>query len=231
MICQTPKLPELTTIEIGNEKQRLIIIDDFLIDPALARQQAGLQKFAQINPYYPGIRSTYPEAETEQWRSALSPILSGIFETDCGQWCAENWFSIVTTPPTELAPIQRLPHVDGTDHRQIALMLYLHETSHGGTAFFRHKRSGYESLTPSRYPEYKKQLEQDVSSLGLPAAKYVGDGEPHFEIIHTVDAVYNRAVLYRGNCFHSGVINNQSPLPPDPFVGRLTVNAFFRPQS
>ncbi|MEL7445514.1 MAG: DUF6445 family protein, partial [Pseudomonadota bacterium] len=109
------------------------------------------------------------------------------------------------------------------------MMLYLHETEHGGTAFFRHKSTGLESLTAETFPQYKAALEADVRTTGLPPAQYPTDGRPHFERTHVTSGAFNEAVFYRGNILHSGVIDNAAPLPTDPGRGRLTINAFFRP--
>ena len=145
----------------------------------------------------------------------------------------QAWYSIVTTPPADLLPIQRLPHIDGTDPTQIAMMLYLHRTgprsAHRGTAFFRHRSTGLEALTADDYPRYAAALQADVTRTGLPPAAYATDGAPHFERTHMVPGHFNSAVFYRGNILHSGVIDNAAPLPADPLTGRLTINAFFRP--
>jgi hypothetical protein len=109
------------------------------------------------------------------------------------------------------------------------MMLYLHRTGHGGTAFFRHRSTGLESLTPQDYPRYAAAVQADVGRTGLPPAAYTQDGAPHFERTHAVPGTFNSAVFYRGNILHSGVIDNAAPLSADPREGRLTINAFFRP--
>jgi hypothetical protein len=145
----------------------------------------------------------------------------------------QAWYSLVTTPPARLHPIQRLPHVDGTDPEQIAMMLYLHrigpEAKHGGTAFFRHRATGLESLSAEDFPRYAKAVNAEVARTGLPPAAYPTDGAPHFERTHVAEGTFNRAVFYRGNILHSGVIDNAAPLDADPRKGRLTINAFFGP--
>ncbi|MEL6361767.1 MAG: DUF6445 family protein [Pseudomonadota bacterium] len=211
----------------SEQKHKLVRISEFLRAPDTAIEQARLQKFAAITPQYPGIRAGLDRATSDQWLEALSPILTNEFERPIHGWEMQAWFSLVTKPPHALLPIQCLPHVDGTNPTQIALMVYLHHTSHGGTAFFRHKATGLESLTDETFPVYKRQLEKDVAQDGLPPKAYVTDGAPYFERTHKVDAIFNTAVLYRGNIFHSGVIED-APLSDDPAQGRLTINAFFR---
>jgi hypothetical protein len=79
----------------------------------------------------------------------ITPRLAAWFGESPARWEMQAWYSLVTSPPGELLPIQRLPHVDGTDPRQIAMMLDLHRTGHGGTAFFRHCSTGLEAVAAS----------------------------------------------------------------------------------
>lgn len=109
------------------------------------------------------------------------------------------------------------------------MMLYLHRTGHGGTAFFRHLSTGLESLTAQDYPRYAAAVQAEYGRTGLPPAAYPTDGAPHFARTHAVPGHFNEAVFYRGNILHSGVIDNNAPLSADPCAGRLTINAFFRP--
>lgn len=207
----------------------LLTVSDFLKAPDDAVNAAFLQKFAKITPQYPGVRAPLEPEVQLSIAKAVSPVLSETFHEPEGQWQIMAWYSLVTCPPQELLPIQRMPHVDGTDPRQLAMMLYLHQTDHGGTAFFRHRSTGSEDLTDASFPEYRRALESDVAKHGLPPACYTTDGEPMFERTHKVDGAFNEAVFYRGNILHSGMIDNTAPLSADPRKGRLTINAFLRP--
>lgn len=213
----------------STQNHRLVTVGGLLADPENVIEQAFLQKFARITPQYPGLRAPLDPAVCAYLLGALAPVLDQGFAAPGTRWEMQGWYSIVTTPPSALAPIQRLPHVDGTDPRQIAMMLYLHRTGHGGTAFFRHRSTGLEALTAEDYPRYAAALQADVARTGLPPAAYTTDGAPHFERIHVVPGPFNSAVFYRGNILHSGVIDNAAPLSSDPREGRLTINAFFRP--
>ena len=213
----------------STQNHRLVTVGGLLADPENVIEQAFLQKFARITPQYPGLRAPLDPVVCAYLLGALAPVLDRGFAAPGTRWEMQAWYSIVTTPPSALAPIQRLPHVDGTDPRQIAMMLYLHRTGHGGTAFFRHRTTGLESLTAADYPRYAAALQADVARSGLPPAAYTTDGAPHFERIHVVPGTFNSAVFYRGNILHSGVIDNAAPLSSDPREGRLTINAFFRP--
>lgn len=232
-----PKTSSIWSIEpaaadvqaIPSFSHRLVTIDNFLAAPDAVRAEAILQKFAKITPQYPGIRAPLPEEACALWLESLAPLLGETFGPPGARWAMQAWFSLVTTPPERLLPIQCFPHVDGTDPRQIAMMLYLHDSPHGGTAFFRHRSTGLEALTAETFPAYRAALEADVARTGLPRPAYPTDGSPHFERIHATGGAFNSAVFYRGNLLHSGVIDNAAPLSADPRSGRLTINAFFRP--
>jgi hypothetical protein len=223
------RLSEPRVDAFSSHNHRLVAIDDLLANPEHVISEACLQKFAKISPQYPGERAALDPAVCAQWLAQLSPLLDQWFGPYGRRWTMQGWYSIVTTPPGDLAPIQRLPHVDGTDPTQVAMMLYLHRTGHGGTAFFRHRSTGLEALTAADYPHYAAALQVDVARTGLPRAAYTTDGAPHFERTYIVPGHFNSAVFYRGNILHSGVIDNAAPLSADPREGRLTINAFFRP--
>lgn len=222
-------LEHLRSEVFSSHNHRLVTANGFLNEPATACAFADLQKFANITPQYPGVRAALDPAVCEAWEEQLAPMLAAHFGPAGCRWAMQAWISLVTTPPAQLAPIQCFPHVDGTDPAQIAMMLYLHDSPHGGTAFFRHISSGLSALTAETFPAYRAALAADVARSGLLQPAYPTDGAPHFERLHATTGAFNSAVFYRGNILHSGVIDNTAPLPADPRTGRLTINAFFRP--
>ena len=222
-------LAQLSHVQFSPCNHGLVTVDGFLAEPEIIREHANLQKFAKITPQYPGIRAALDSHVCEAWLTQLAPLLSTHFGPPDSRWTMQAWYSLVTTPPGHLLPIQCFPHVDGTDPAQIAMMLYLHDSPHGGTAFFRHRSSGLSALTDATFPAYRAALEADVARTGLPKPAYPTDGAPHFERLHATTGAFNSAVFYRGNILHSGVIDNTAPLSAEPCAGRLTINAFFRP--
>lgn len=217
------------TLSFSEYNHRLVAISSFLEQPDCAIENAVLQKFAGITPQYPGLRAALDSEIADHWLDTLSPLLSRAFDAPEGRWSMVAWHSIVSHRPQDLLPIQRLPHVDGTDPNQVAMMLYLHRTGHGGTAFFRHKSTGLEALTEESFPRYRAALEREVRATGLPPAAYITDGAPLFERTYASAGEFNQAIFYRGNILHSGVIDNHAPLSCDPREGRYTINAFLRP--
>lgn len=215
---------------MGAERTNIVRISGFFRDPDAVIAAAAEKGYARINPHYPGIRAP---VEPDLLQTLCDTVAAQDFSNGAPSsrtWNGEAWYSIVTCPPERLTPIQRLPHFDGFNEAQVAVMIYLNHTSHGGTAFFRQRATGFERITEQRFPEYKKALETGVRETGLPAARYVTDGAPHFDKIGESDAAFNSLIIYPGSLLHSGVIRNEEPLESDPVRGRLTINGFFSPQ-
>ncbi|MEE2930055.1 MAG: DUF6445 family protein [Pseudomonadota bacterium] len=214
---------------IGNERTKIVEIAEFFTDPEAVCAASQTKQFAQINPHYPGIRAEVEPGLLDVLCASVSEMASQHLGQAKYTWQGQAWYSIVTQPAQSLTPIQRLPHFDGFDEAQLAVMIYLGQTPHGGTAFYRQRSTGFERVTQARYPEYKTHLEAGVRQTGLPPAAYISDGAPLFEKVYESDGVFNSLILYPGTSLHSGVIRNDRPLSADPGLGRLTINGFFRP--
>ncbi len=208
----------------GAEGEPIVTIDDFATDPkALIAQAAGLP-FARISPYYPGLRALIAPDTSAALLSALQPLCRSAFGCAPGLECA--FYSLVTTPCDQLAPIQRLPHYDGMEPDRLALIVYLCAPRLGGTSFYRHRSTGYETVSPERFAAYRDALHADVQRHGLPPAGYIAADTPLFERLASPGPGFNRALLYRGRNLHSGDIAPGFACDPDPATGRLTITAF-----
>ena len=199
----------IATRALGREGQTLTVIDDFVPDPDALRAAAAAAQFVPGRHHYPGIRAALGEQFGRAVR--VEPI--------------DASFSIVTTPPASLTVPQRLPHVDAHGADRVALIHYLSRNG-GGTAFFRHRATGFESIDEARAPIYLGQLEAELRHGGPPPPAYVGGRDLLFERHTLAEARYNRAYLYPGFLLHSGAIASGAALSPDPAKGRLTVTAF-----
>jgi hypothetical protein len=219
----TGRIIEVT--RCGRENQPVVVIDNFVPDPQALIDDACRHPFGAHGAYYPGIRAAVPPALVQRFIEGLDAIIAEVFGITSGH-VLEAWYSLVTTPPTALAPIQRLPHYDGLEPGRLALLHFLGREEKGGTAFYRQRSSGYESVDASRYPVYKAQLETEVARGGLPQAGYIAGDTPIFERIALHAARFNRAILYRGNTLHCADIPGDLGLSADPARGRLTVNTF-----
>ncbi len=216
--------------KIGRENETVIVIDNALRDPLALVDDAAAQRYQSIGPHFPGLRARASAAFHASALEALRPLISAEFELNAHAWALDCFYSIVSHAPEHLAPIQRLPHFDGIEHSRVAAILYLCPPAFNGTAFFRHRTTGFETVTTERFETYRQALEQDVRKGGLPHAAYIGNGEPYFERIAEFDAVFNRMLVYRGVSLHCSAIPHPEKLTDDPRTGRLTMN-FFMHQS
>lgn len=213
---------------IGHEREPIVIIDDFSSDPVSLLEHAAGLSYSQLGPHYPGVRAPARPGYLGERMDVLQKVLADVFGVARGADLVECNYSIVTTPPGSLAPLQRLPHFDSTEPENIAVLHYMCAPSKGGTAFYRHRATGFETVSTSRVEDYNSALEDEVRQRGMPAADYVRGDTSLFEQTYRVEAAFNRLVIYRGWSFHSGAIPQDLAFSPDPRVGRLTINTFLR---
>ena len=221
----------INLLKIGNEKQPLFVVDDFLLNPELLVEyaQQGEGFINQKTDFYPGERKPLPAdyanlicqfvANTLP-ESLLLPTSIRVTNSLCA-------LSITNQHPSTLLPIQRIPHFDTCDSQQWAVLHYLCNSDCGGTGFFRHIGSGFEAITEDRNKRYQRLLEDDASTKGLPPIQYLDGDSALFKQIHAVDAKYNRALLYPSNLLHSGLIKNWASMSTEGIEDtRLTANTF-----
>jgi uncharacterized protein DUF6445 len=210
----------------GDEAQPVIVIDDMLAAPERWREVAARARYGRIGPYYPGLRANVPAAAAAAIREELAGQIGETFGLEPVPPVLETFFSIVTTPPAALAPIQRLPHFDGLEPERIAILIFLSGASQGGTAFYRQRATGFETVDAARFPAFEAALEAGVAEHGLPATAYIAGDTPLYERIARYEARPNRALIYRGHTLHCAAILPGAELPPDPLRGRLSINSF-----
>jgi len=217
---------EVVARRIGTEQLPVVVIDDFHSDPDSLRAHAAIAAFEPAHRHYPGIRAALPSDYFARVRATLAPVLREVFDYQ-GTELIDASFSIVTTPPAMLSIPQRLPHVDSLELGRVALVHFLAIDEGDGTAFYRHRATGFESVGQARSGAYYAQLNTELRQGGAPAPAYICDSDPQFERLHHVEARYNRALIYPSAMLHSGVIAPGATLEADPSRGRLTVTAFF----
>lgn len=215
---------------IGTELQPVIVIDNFVTDPlALVDLAAGSPAFAaQATDFYPGLRKLVPGDYSRQMLQNVGPIIKEVFElaADTAAKISLCAFSLTTTPVGKLRPIQCVPHIDTHDPNQFAVVHYLCDERYGGTAFYRHRSTGFESITEVRFRDYFRLLKAEVVNQGLPELGYINGSTTLFEQIASFKVKYNRALIYRSNVLHSGNISEAIGLSADPRLGRLTASSF-----
>ncbi len=215
-----------STSQFGREAQPLLTVENALPDPQRVVDIAARHKFARHGEFYPGMRAPVSEAIAMPLVAPLLDQIERVFELARPPLYHECYLSLVTIPPAELAPIQRLPHFDGTERERIAVLLYLDRSERGGTGFYRQRSTGFESVGSERFELYRSRLEEGISRHGLPDARYISGDTDLFERIHRVDGFFNTMILYRGNTLHCADLPTDFAPETDPQTGRLTLNLF-----
>jgi len=220
---------DMHVAHFGRERQPVVVIDGFAPDPRRFTDDAAFLAFRPIGEHYPGSRALDAPGMLRDLLGALQPVAAEAFGI-AGFEVIDAFYSLVTTPPSALTPIQRLPHFDGVEDGRLALLHYLSPDPRGGTAFYRHRATGFESVDAARLGAYRTALDADLRRAGLPDPAYIAGDTALFEQIGRVDAVFNRAILYRSNTLHCADIPEDMTLSADPAIGRLTVNTFLGPR-
>ena len=218
--------PEIVARRIGAERQPIAIVDHFHPDPDGLRAAAAHAAFEPGRNHYPGVRAALPDDYFARIRPALTTVLAGVFAHRGAVSLIDASFSMVTLPPERLSRTQRLPHIDALAPDRIALVHYLSPHDSDGTAFFRHRATGFETIDSARSAQYLAALNAEMAARGDAPTGYITSSTPLFERITQVDARYTRCVLYRSALLHSGAIAPDAALSDDPARGRLTVTAF-----
>ncbi len=165
--------PDLRVEWIGNERNPVVVIDDFAPDPqAMRKTSAGLDFVPVPEQYYPGTRAialpNYFETVGPVVRLALREFY-GCMNVHFQQ----AYYSLATKPVTTLSQEQRLPHYDTVFENYFAVVHFLCPAKFGGTAFFRHRSTGFETITAARNAEYAEKLDAEIDLFGLPSPAYV----------------------------------------------------------
>ena len=216
------------TMRVGNEQNPVIVIDDLLVDPrTLVEFAATAARFLMPKNWYPGLRAEpLPQPYVIALIQALHPIIGEVFGLPtAGGVNTNTYFGLATTLPSALSPLQRLPHFDAPNPRQVALLHYLCDSAHGGTSFYRHRATGFESIDEARQKPYFDRLNAELAS-GPPPARYVSGDSDLYEETARIEARFNRLVIYRSRTLHSANVNAAQGLSSDPRAGRLTANVF-----
>ncbi|MBO9706817.1 MAG: hypothetical protein J7521_01280 [Caulobacter sp.] len=211
---------------VGRERQPLLVVDDMLDDADAMIEAARAARF-YVPPHtnYPGLNANLPEA---YYRTVLA-TLRGALEAAFGLPASAGlnffgYFGLAATGADEAAPVQKIPHHDGPEPGRLAMVHYLGRGAFGGTGFFRHKATGFESVDGDRQGSYVACAQAELEA-GSARTAYAGAGMEHYDLIDQADWAFNRLVVYRGHVLHSALLG-AGPGATDPAAGRLTANGF-----
>lgn len=215
---------------VGREQEPVLVLDRVLSKPdelvEYAAREVSFQGEENI-ALYPGVRAPAPLDYVETLARAVSPLITTIFGIEGAALVrAECSFSIVTTPPQLLSPGQRVPHIDTSYPLQFALLHYLCDPRHGGTAFYRQRATGFELITPEREADFHAAQKAELALLEEERGEYITGPTAAYEQTAVFEAQFNRMLVYRSCAIHSGMIGQDGWSSADPRKGRLTANIF-----
>lgn len=227
MILDLHRDIRIQKLTFGAENAPLLVIDQLVADAERLVRKAATQQYAPPSSYYPGIRADAPPSYLQFIESKLGPLFCEFFQLKGRAFkFSLRHYSLVTTPSDKLAMLQRIPHFDSLEGNGLATVHYLFKANLGGTAFYRHRKTGFEYIDASRRDAYFESLEAENSGPHVPQAEYINGDTPLFEQIAKQEGVFNRMLVYRRNSLHSGCIGKDFVPDPNPLTGRLSINTF-----
>lgn len=207
---------------MGPERVPLLIVDDAHPDGKALRDRAIAAAYTATDfDAYPGVRAPVFD-DYGVWLATLAGQVAG----DPGVAVLRSTFAVATLDPVASAPIQRIPHFDTTDPSVIAAIHYLCEPPHGGTSFYRHRRTGYQRIDATRLPAWRQALARDRRDFGIPEARFPIGDDVSFELISSAALRFNRLILYPANCLHSGDLGATKGAIGG--TGRLTITSLLK---
>ena len=219
---------QVELVRIGRCGIEVSVIENVLHDPTGVAALGFAQSYAEDRGnLYPGLRAAMPESFSTSFRAWLTPILrrNGVLESNQTIARDASFFSVVTTASEDLLPIQCIPHYDSTDPNLFAAVIYLCGPRFSGTAFYRHRRTGYEEITEQNVGNYQLALNTDMRIHGAPPKDYINGDSPLFETVFSNELKFNGAIVYPARILHAARIEKQFSSPKDRSEWRLTVTA------
>ncbi len=224
--------PQIELLQVGQERRPVLILDGLLTGVEglvdFAAETARLAPVKAAANFYPGVRAPAPPGYVQALITALRPHLAETFGAPVdGKAHVTCALSMAVLPADQASLVQRLPHIDTTAPTQLAILHYLCGPEHGGTAFYRHRATGFEAIDPERAPTYLVAFRGEIADGTKVGDGYIAASDPLYEQTAVVAPAFNRIVVYASNLLHAGVLPDR-PASLDPRHGRLTANTFFR---
>lgn len=210
----------------GNSRYPVWSFDDCHPDPGALRQFAGEQAFSRREgDYYPGLRAPVPD----EYRTWVADLLGAATAAGSNARIKllDCTFALACDEVDRLVPIQMIPHFDSLEDGLFAAVHYLCEPPFGGTAFYRHRRTGLERIDALHFPVWQQGLVADSRQFGMPERSYPGNSMAAFEQIAAIPLRFGRLIAYPANCLHSGLLDG-SVLDHSPEHGRLTITSLLK---
>lgn len=213
---------------IGRDRAPILVIEHFAADPdnLVDMAERAFAQTTKLRDGFPGLTTAVPEEYALSALEFLRPTLARVFDLPPIVSTGGCDFQVMTTKPENLTESQRIPHIDVPDPDAVASVHFLCAAPFRGTAFYRHKATGFEVLSPDRLPVYQEALSSELRSY-RPEGYFDGDSDC-FERIASYEPVYNRLIVFSAASLHSGLAYAGQVFDSDPRRGRLTANMFLQ---
>ncbi len=214
---------------LDDKKSPLIVVDDFMPAPeSFVTSASSCVHFAPPSTGYPGLNARMEWATRTAMIDAVKPLLSEFFGFP-GRSRLEvfDYYGLITKSGSDLTPLQAIPHYDFASDDVVVALLYLCDSRHGGTGFFYHKATGLSSITSATQTMYEACRDAELLADQDKPRHIVTAPTDRYGVLTSVDARFNRLVMYRASRLHSALATGEHKAV-DPIRGRLTANLFIR---
>ena len=213
--------------KVGVEQQPLLVVDEVLADPqAMIDAARDADFYVPTHTHSPGLNAPVPEVYYRTVVTALRGPIEAAFGLSSQAYLKYfGFFALATTGAGEAEPIQKIPHHDSPDPDRLAMVHYLGRGDFGGTGFFRHRATGFESVDVTRHAAYVAAAQAELAQSGEALDAYAGRDTANYQLIGEAEPVFNRLIIYRNHVLHSALLGVEA-CSADPAKGRLTANGF-----
>jgi hypothetical protein len=229
MLTVNPK-GSLQVREVGQEKTPVIVIDDFAIDTEKVIDYACRARDygPDRSSAYPGLRANLPREYVISVLNSIYKLLFKVYQVPANLSLKpiNTVYSLIATPEEELSLAQRVPHFDSNSPWYLAVLHYLNAGNFCDTGLFRHRPTGFERISEQRLDRFLESSEAYLNAHGEPPKEYIFASSGQYELYQRIEYRPNRLVVYPGSLLHSGLVDPQVDINPDPRSGRLTANIF-----
>ena len=189
-------------------------------------RRAHAAPYKAASAFYPGIQAPEDPNYLSMRGQDLIRIMSETFDIKGKIEIESCNYSLVCRPREKLAAAQCLPHIDANDPQLFASVHYIQAHENAGTAFYQHRKTGFETITENRKDIYKEKLQDDFNQYGPPPKNYFYGSDQRYIKIGEIKAKPDRLILYRGYTLHSGCIPENTTLTDNILEARITLNSF-----
>ena len=192
---------DLSIKSIGNQNNMVIVVDNFLQEPLALAEFLKTIPIQKSEEWFPGnqLRLNYYFPE-------FCPFMDGICKVYDVDPDEKRFYYNQYDGNLEVLRRSNYPHIDPTI--TLAFNLYLNPDDEidgkSGTAFYRHKKSGFE-FRPDFKSKYRyKWFDINTDEDPMEKTEYspIEDSED-FEMYHFEEQKFNRLTIYEGHLFHN----------------------------